>query len=67
MIPNLSESSQVGWGGDKLNSLQAAGAEVALATIAITYRNGLILKLAAEALVNSTQKEANNINHKIKI
>ena len=59
MIPALSESSQVGWGGDKLNELQAAGARIA--TNAIKAGDGFNIGAAAAELVNSTQKEANAI------
>ena len=56
MIPNLSESSQVGWGQDKLNALQAAGAEVALATIGANTEQ-LDLKGTAEAFIDSSKAQ----------
>ena len=56
MIPNLSESSAVGWGQDKLNSLQAAGAEVALATLNAN-KDSLDLKGTAEAFIDSSKAQ----------
>jgi len=56
MIPNLSESSQVGWGGDKLNSLQAAGARIALNTIGANTEE-LDLKGTAEAFLTTSKDE----------
>ena len=59
MIPNLSESSQVGWGGKELNELQAAAARIATSTI--TAGDGFNIGAAARTLVSSTQKEASAI------
>ena len=60
MIPNLSESSQVGWGGKELNSLQAAAARIATATIG-ENTEGINLGATAKTLVSSTQAEASAI------
>ncbi len=60
MIPNISESSQVGWGGKELNELQAAVARVAINTLD-GQKNGIDVKAAAETLVSSTMDEANKL------
>ena len=60
MIPAISESSQVGWGRDKLNSLQAAGARIATETLEAN-KGGVDFGASVEALVSSTQTEANAI------
>ena len=59
MIPAISESNKVGWGGKELNELQAAAARIA--GNAIKAGDGFNIGAAAKELVDSTQKEANAI------
>ena len=56
MIPNLSESSQVGWGGDKLDAVKRAGANIALNTIGANI-DGLDLGASANAFLDTTKEE----------
>ena len=56
MLPNISESNSVSWGGDKINAFQLAGANIASSTI--TALGNAQLTEAFNAFVGGTVEQA---------